>query len=129
MLTGQQLVYFFSACPWMTTQNRAGMRMPLVQSLIRIPRGTVQGKLPPIPRTDGTSSTQGNLDGEVILECRNRKKGTPSRHPSVAAPLKMDGQVTARSAIAYTMTAVQVCHFSLSLSLTYAIIPASLCPE
>ena len=103
------------------------MRMPLVRTLIRIPRGTVQGKLPPIPSTDGTLSARGNLDGEAILECRNRKKGTPSRHPSVAAHLKMDGQVTAHSAIAYT--AVQVCHFSLSLSLTYAIILASLCPE
>ena len=51
------------------------------------------------------SSARGNLDAEETPETQSRRRKTPSKRPSVAAQLRMNGQVTAR-AIAYA--AVQV---------------------
>ena len=52
------------------------------------------------------SSARGNLDAEETLEAQGRQRKAPSKRPSVAAQLRMNGQVTA-CAIAYA--AVQVC--------------------
>ncbi|KAF9789312.1 hypothetical protein BJ322DRAFT_1208558 [Thelephora terrestris] len=56
------------------------------------------------------SSARGNLDAEETSEAQGRRRKAPSKRPSVAAQLRMNGQVTAR-AIAYA--AVQL-HFSLN---------------
>ena len=57
------------------------------------------------------SSARGNLDEEDTPEPQlgGRRRKTPSKRPSVAVQLRMNGQVTAR-AIAYS--AVQVCAFT-----------------
>ena len=52
------------------------------------------------------SSARGNLDEEETPEAQGRRRKSPSKRPSVATQLRMNGQVTAR-AIAYA--AVQVC--------------------
>ena len=51
------------------------------------------------------SSARGNLDAEEDPVPIGKRKGSTAKRPSVAAELRMDGQVTAR-AIAYA--AVQV---------------------